>query len=213
MKKNISFLFLIILFAACKENKTTESKELPVVEKIAHAHGFEKWDAVNEIQFKFGENRFWEWKPKTDDIKLTTNTDTISYNRKSMNSTAKKIDRAFINDKFWLLIPFQLIWDTSATISESVEATAPVSKTTMNKITVTYPKKGGYTPGDAYDIFYDNNYFIKEWVYRKGNSHKPTVSNTFENLQDFNGIKIALDHKKNDGNPIAKLSKIKITYN
>ncbi|TXE07151.1 hypothetical protein FUA26_13075 [Seonamhaeicola algicola] len=215
MKKNIFILCVITLFAACKqkETKATEVKKLSVAEKIAHAHGFEKWDAVKEIQFKFGKNRLWNWNPKTDDVKLTTDTDTINYNRKSMDSIAKKADRAFINDKFWLLIPFQLVWDTSATISKPVEATAPISNISMNKITITYSNEGGYTPGDAYDIFYDNNFIIKEWIFRKGNTPEPSLTNTFENLQDFNGIKIATDHTKNDGKPIVKLSEINITYN
>ncbi len=213
MKKSLLILGIIALCFSCKqkEEKIIKAPELSIAQKIANAHGFERWNKVSEVQFKFAGNRLWNWNPKTDAVKLTTNTDTISYNRTSMDSIATKADRAFINDKFWLLIPFQLVWDTSASISEPIEATAPIAKTQMNKITITYAKEGGYTPGDAYDIYFDKDFIIKEWVFRKGNAEAPSLINTFENYQDFNGLKIALDHTKDDGTPIVKLSDVVIT--
>ena len=78
-------------------------------------------------------------------------------------------------------------------------------------ITLTYPSEGGYTPGDAYDIFFDRNYMIKEWVFRQGNSEQASLTNTFENYQDFNGIKIAIDHKKADGNWNLNFADVSIT--
>jgi hypothetical protein len=66
-------------------------------------------------------------------------------------------------------------------------------------ITLTYPSEGGYTPGDAYDIFYTDDFLIREWVYRKGNAKEATMATTFENYKDYNGIKIATDHKMADG--------------
>jgi hypothetical protein len=74
-----------------------------------------------------------------------------------MDSLAIKIDRAFINDKFRALIPFQLVWDDVEYTTETLVA-APISQKLMNKLTITYPDKGGYTPGDAYDIFFDEDY-------------------------------------------------------
>jgi hypothetical protein len=119
-------------------------------------------------------------------------------------------DRAFINDKFWLLVPFQLVWDEGTTISETKREVAPISQTELNKITLTYSNEGGYTPGDAYDLYFDENYRIKEWVYRQGNSETPSMMTTFENYEDFNGLKIAKDHKMADGNFNLYFSNIKV---
>ena len=152
MKKSIFILFVITLSISCKQK--TETKPLSIAEKIANAHGFEHWQNVSEIQFTFAGNRSWTWQPKSDDITLTTSKDTLSYNRKSMDSVSLKADRAFINDKFWLLIPFQLVWDDGITTSEPTKTTAPISNTEMNKITLTYSNEGGYTPGDAYDFYF-----------------------------------------------------------
>jgi hypothetical protein len=89
-----------------------------------------------------------------------------------------------------------LVWDKSTTISDPIKVTAPISKDSINQITVTYPSEGGYTPGDAYDIFYNDDFLIREWAYRRGNSAEPSLVNTFENYITVNGIKFAQDHKQ-----------------
>ena len=209
MKNFIYITLITLLITSCKDNikSIPEVKPLTIAEKIANAHGFENWKNVNEIAFTFNVDkdsthfeRRWVWKPKTNDITSITSTDTISYNRSALDSISLKVDTGFINDKFWLLIPFQLLWDSGTTISTPVKTEAPISKTALNKITLTYSNDGGYTPGDAYDIFYDDHFLIKEWIFRKANQKEPSMMTTFENYKDINGLKLAADHKKPNGN-------------
>lgn len=210
-------LLLICLFVSCKseskdpmsevDTNDIKSEEMSTAQKIANAHGYVNWKNVNRIEFTFkvdrggqsGNGRAWTWFPKQDSIQLTSDTSTINYMRSEMDSTAMKVDPAFINDKFWLLIPFQLVWDEGTTISEAVKANGPISNIEFNKITLTYGNEGGYTPGDAYDIYFDKDYIIREWTFRKGNASTPTMSTTFENYQDFNGLLLARDHKMAQG--------------
>lgn len=200
-------IILLVIVSSCKSEKKPEqsipAKPLTLAEKIANAHGFENWKNVSEIQFTFnvdsGEKHYqrsWTWQPKTNAVTMLTQKDTISYYTNKVDSTTIKADQGFINDKYWALFPFQLVWDTTASLSEPTKVEAPISKAQLNKTTLTYTKEGGYTPGDAYDIFYDDNYNIKEWVFRAGNAAEASITNTFESYQDFNGIKIALEHKK-----------------
>ncbi|TXE16536.1 hypothetical protein ES692_12215 [Psychroserpens burtonensis] len=217
MTRFLTILCMISLLVSCKaetkEENTTpemiseEQKELTVAEKIAQAYGIDNWKNVNEIQFTFnvdrGDSHFersWTWSPKTDNVGLLSNEGDTNYNRKSLDSLSLDADRAFVNDKYWLLSPFQLVWDQGTTISKSTKETAPMSKTKLNKITITYSNEGGYTPGDAYDFYFDDEYLIKEWVFRKGNSVEPSMITSFENYSEFNGIKIAKDHVKSEGN-------------
>jgi len=205
--KNI-YLIIVLVFIVQSCNQSPEKQKETVVlteaQKIANAHGIENWDKVSQLEFRFkvdrensaGSGRLWIWKPKSNDVTLITAIDTISYNRNNIDSTSMRTDRAFINDKFWLLIPFQLVWDEGTTISEPELTEAPISKQQLNRITLTYSSEGGYTPGDAYDLFYDESYLLKEWIYRAGNTPEPSLTNTFENIQDFNGLKLALEHKK-----------------
>ena len=225
MKSLYLSLICILLVSACKSEKTEtqsigeERPPLTVAQEIAIAHGIENWDNVSEVKFTFkvdrdtikGKGRSWVWKPKEDIVILENQTGAIEYTRNKIDSTHINTDRGFINDKFWLLVPFQLVWDASATISESKKAESPINKEELDMITILYGNEGGYTPGDAYDIYYDENYLIKEWTFRKGNSEEPSLTNTFENYQDFNGIKIAIDHKKDNGNWNLNFTDVSIT--
>ncbi len=205
---------------ACKKKEVLPNIPIPLLtaEQIANAHGFEQWKNVSEIAYTFNVDknnkhfeRHWVWKPKTNDVTFMSETDTISYNRSKLDSVSMIIDRNFINDKFWLLIPFQLVWDTGTTILKPIKTKTEISHEVLNKITLIYSKNGGYTPGDAYDIFYDDNFLIKEWIYRKGNRPKPSMTTTFENYQDFNGITLALEHKKRRGNWNLYFTNVSIT--
>ncbi len=102
--------------------------------------------------------------------------DTMQYIRNSIDSINQKFDKAFINDVFWLLAPFNLVWDSGITFIEKKQVIAPISKDTLNQLTVVYSNEGGYTSSDGYDFFYDNEYTIKEWNFRKGNAKKISLS-------------------------------------
>ncbi|MDC8000755.1 hypothetical protein POV26_06885 [Aequorivita todarodis] len=221
MKVTYAALFLLFAVVGCNNNqKSSEnSNSIEVMEKkdsiensdirhqIANTNGFQNWKDVSEIAFTFnvdrGKNHFdrsWVWSPKTGDVSMKSTKDTVNYNRAKMDSLIMKTDAAFINDKYWLLAPFQLVWDDGITVSEKEDAVAPISKDTLNQLTIVYGNEGGYTPGDAYDFFYDENFKIKEWNYRKGNAETPSMSTTWEDYENFNGIEIAKMHKDSTGN-------------
>lgn len=217
MKKITSLLALAIIAIACQEKKN-DSDRLEFVpdhdanpvattaDMIAYKSGIENWKDVSELRFTFnvdrGANHFersWSWKPKTDDVTLYSEKDTIAYNRKKMDSLIMKTDQGFINDSYWLLAPFKLVWDEGTRFSEPVSERAPISKDTLQKITITYGNDGGYTPGDAYDFYYDQEYMVREWVFRKGNDSIPSMITTFEDYEDFNGLTLAKMHQDSTG--------------
>ena len=207
----ICFTILINLLISCKNDKVnpqTKATNLSVAEKIANAHGFNNWKNVNSIRFTFNVDRDtthyerqWKWEPKKNKVTINENKATaFAYNTTSVDSTSILTDEEFINDKFWLLSPFNLVWAEGTTISTPIKDTTIISKTVLNKITLLYSQKGGYTPGDAYDFYYDDNYMIKEWSFRKGNAKTPSLTTKWENYKNFNGLKIATSHKRADSN-------------
>lgn len=207
----IGFCALVTIISCksdVKEPQTSTNPEtsLTIAEKIAYANGFENWKNVSQLEFTFNVDsdsthfeRSWVWNPKTNDVTMISEKDTLSYNRKSVDSLSLNADKGFVNDKFWLLAPYQLVWDTSASISEPIQEESPISKTVMNKVTTTYTNEGGYTPGDAYDFYYDDDFMIKEWVFRQNDSKEPSMMTTWEDYDDYNGIKLAKSHKKAEG--------------
>ncbi len=215
MKTNyLVALFAILMFASCKmEPKKTEETAEPtetektVPERIAEAHGFDNWAAVKEITFTFNVDRdsmhferSWDWEPKTNNVTAISGADTLMYNRNSMDSIALKTNSGFINDRYWLMAPFNLMWDSSNyTYEHTEEATAPISNEPMQKLTIVYANEGGYTPGDAYDFYFKDDYIIREWAYRKSNQEEPNLVSTWEDYVDVEGLQLAQQHNRPDG--------------
>ena len=74
-----------------------------------------------------------------------------------------------------------------------------MSKDTLNMVTITYNDSLGYTPGDAYDIYYHSEFMPREWVYRKGNAEEPSMVTSWEDYKTFEGLKFAEMHKDPSG--------------
>lgn len=219
MKKYIIFTMALIGFLGCKEVKKEEVKEqavaLTILEKVAHAHGFENFKNIKEIAFTFNVDRdtthfqrSWNWNTVTNNVE----TEEITYNRRQVDSLIAKTDAGFINDKYWLLAPFNLVWDKdNFTYEHQNNVQAPISKTPMQQLTIVYGNEGGYTPGDAYDFYFGSDYIIKEWVFRRGNQSEASTVTTWEDYVDTNGLKIAKMHKNEDGSFKLYFTDLKVT--
>ncbi len=228
MKTLLLFIMCAILCLSCKnevkkENKYDEDVEVrdpklitetenpkisTTANAIASANGLQNWNRIKEIKFTFNVDRdtlhferSWTWKPKENIVSMVSQKDTITYNRNKIDSTSQRADQGFINDKYWLLAPFNLVWDAdSFTSKHEAIAPAPISGKNMQKFTIVYNTEGGYTPGDAYDFYFEGDFIIKEWVFREKNAKEPSLITSWEDYQTYNGIKIAKTHRKKEEN-------------
>jgi hypothetical protein len=216
--KNILFsLVLLVLVSSCKNTKETE---VSTTQQLAQTAGLNNWNDVEEIKFTFNVDkngttvmsRKWKWNPNTDAVQLIAREDTVNYNRKAaLDSIQISTDRGFINDVYWLLPEYKLIWDQGTSITEEKSQIAPISKETLDKVTILYTGDGGYTPGDAYDIYYDNKHKIKEWAYRRQNDTAIGMATTFEDFKTVKGLTFATTHKTADGSTNINFTDIEIT--
>jgi len=191
------------------------SEEPAIGEKIAQAYGIGGFGEIEEIKFTFnvkkGEtaaSRSWVWMPKTDRVTYLGDGKTheaITYNRKDLSDTGsesfREIDSHFINDQYWLLFPFHLVWDNAAKVELHPEnVKLPIGGGTGRMVSVIYPSEGGYTPGDRYELFLGDNNMIAEWIYRRGGAEKPTVIATWEDNRHMGPIVMSLNHVGADKN-------------
>tara|TARA_B100000678_G_scaffold39491_2_gene29130 strand:+ start:2639 stop:3391 length:753 start_codon:yes stop_codon:yes gene_type:complete len=221
MKKIFFPLLVMLSIISCKNTESDKSdsemtsanttvaaaeEKDGIANTIAMANGFDKFKDATEVEFTFNvkvndtvrSSRHWKWNKKTSEISLTEGDSTKTYTKNdSIPKNKVSIDQKFINDSYWLLFPYQLVW-SDPKLTEEKEVAAPISGDTLNKLEVAYSTDGGYTPGDTYDIYYGNDYMIEEWVYKAAGGDRQ-MATTWEDYKEFKGIPIATMHKSGDG--------------
>ena len=201
--KYFSILFLSIVLFCCNQPAEENAGN-----KIAVANGFNNFKKVQMLEFTFNaqrdtakaSSRHWQWFPQTNDVVFITDSSTIKFKRNDTTTQElKKLNAKFTNDEYWLVYPFHLNMDKGFDLVDSSLKTAPICGKEMHKITVKYNDKDGYTPGDMYDLFLDENDRIQEWVYHNAGSAEPSMITSWENYKDFNGLQLSQEHKSKDG--------------
>ena len=202
--KHVFFLLCIIFLQCCNQPSTEKN----IGNQIAEANGVENFKNVQMLEFIFNvqhdtaaaSSRHWQWFPKTNEVVFITDSSTTKFKRTDTSTQElKKLNARFTNDEYWLLYPFHLDWDKGMELLDSNMKPAPISGKSMHKIITKYNNKDGFTPGDMYILYLDVNQHIQEWEYHKSGSAEPSLITTWENYKDFNGLKIAQDHKSKDG--------------
>lgn len=212
MKRVLSVCMLVLFLTGCKNkpeksaiSETPSTKEESITTKIALANGFGNFEKVNQLNFTFNvkvndtvrSQRFWKWYPRENKIELTEKGEFYAYSKNdTLDETARETDQKFINDTYWLLFPFQLMW-SDFEFEFNQTTTAPISQEQMQGLTVHYSSDGGYTPGDTYHLYFTDDFKIKEWTYESSGGR--TLSTTWEDYETFNGILISKTHKSPDG--------------
>jgi hypothetical protein len=209
-----------ILAAACPA--TSWARELPpVVQQMAKTYGLDSFSKIDGIRFTFNAelpgiklpSRSWEWNPKTDTVSYRAKdkdgkTVTAEYPRAQLGSQSdtvkSKIDPAFINDQYWLLLPFHAVWDGSATVTDDGMQKLPLGKGSAERILMKYPSQGGYAPGDTWELYLGPDKRIEEMVYRRGAARKPgVVTVTWSGYKEAGPLLVSTDHRGTaDGKPL-----------
>src|SRR5262249_22672499 len=118
----ICFLISGVLVLAAT---TTQAQKAPIAEQIAKAYGLDQFGQIEAIRYTFSlpifkVSRTWTWEPKADRVTYegkdkAGNPVKVTYVRSQLSSqpenVQKEIDPGFINDQYWLVFPFHLVWD------------------------------------------------------------------------------------------------------
>lgn len=212
MKRILFTLLMSGILLACQPETTTPDT-LPM--KVAMAYGFDQMDQVNTLAFTWNVQRdsvnvlsrsyIWNMKDQTVDY---SDADT-AYQYSLLSDSLPPADRAFINDKYWAMMPYQLAWDAGYTFEAVEGAASPLKGTTSTKLTIIYNSEDGYTPGDAYDLYLDENNKILEWTFRRGNGEQGATW-TWENEIKVGPLTFAQDHMGANGNRFIWISDLSV---
>ena len=215
----IGFLVFWVLVLAATSRAQTHS---PIAEQIAKAYGLDSFGQVEAIRYTFnlrapGRNlsRSWVWQPKTRQISYEGKDNNgkpvkVTFIQSQLNSKSaivkEKIDWFFVNDNYWLIFPFHVYWDsTGAHVQEMGMQKLPLGKGSAKLVTVQYPK-GGYTPGDTWDLYVGSDNRIEEFVYHRGDPKSPVpgiVIVTWAGYKKAGPLLFSTEHRGTaDGKPM-----------
>jgi len=199
----IRLLVLGALLAAA----TSWAQKPHIVDQIAKTYGLDSFSQIDAIRYTFNAgatkteiSRGWVWEPKTGRVTYEGKDKAgkpvkVTYLRSQVGSepanVKDEIDPEFINDQYWLLFPFHLVWDTDAKAEDTGMHKLPLGKGSATRVVVTYPAAaGGYQPGDLWELFIGPDNRIREWVY-----HRERLVTTWEDYRKAGPLLVALAHR------------------
>src|SRR4029077_20809 len=190
-----------------------------IAEKIAKTYGLDSFGQIEAIRYTWNLelpgvklSQKWEWEPKTGRVSYEGKDRAgkpvkATYLRSQLGSqpadVKDQIDPAFINDQYWLVFPFHVIWDTSADVQDTGKHKLPLGKGSAERVVVKY-SSGGYTPGDTWELYVGSDNRVEEFIFRHGGNAKPSlVVATWAGYKKAGPLLISREHHGTaDGKPL-----------
>jgi hypothetical protein len=211
----LSLFGVLVLAATCWAQQRP-----PIAEKLAKTYGLDSFGQIEAIRYTFnlqlpGLNlsRSWIWEPKSGQVTYEGKDRSgkpvkVTYLRSQLSSqpanVKENIDPDFINDQYWLVFPFHVYWDTSATVEDAGMQKLQLGKGSAKKVAVKYPSEGGYSPGDTWELYLGTDGRVQELVFHHGGSVKPSVViATWVGYKKAGPLLISTEHRGTaDGKPL-----------
>ena len=213
----LAFSMLLLIFPATSRAQ----QRPPIAEQMAKTYGLDSFGQIEGIRYSFTAelpgvtlSRSWEWNPKTDTVSYQGKDKSgkpvkVTYQRSQLGSQSdavkKQIDPAFINDQYWLLLPFHVIWDGSATVTDGGMHKLPIGNGAAEQLVMKYPSQGGgYAPGDTWELYVGADKRVEQMIYRRGGTAKPRlVIATWAGHKKAGPLLVSTDHRGTaDGKPV-----------
>ena len=217
---HVSVIRVLLFGALCPPASVSAQQRPAIADQIAKTYGLDSFGQVDAIRYTFNVDagpklkvsRSWVWEPKADQVSYEGKDKDgkpvkVTYKRSQLASqpavVKDQVDPGFVNDQYWLLFPFHLVWDAGPTVKDDGMQKLPLGKGSAKKVSVTYPS-GGYTPGDTWILFVGTDGRIRELEFHHGGTVKPSlVLATWAGYKKAGPLLLSLDHRGTaDGKPL-----------
>ena len=208
-----AFRVLTVLGVMILASTSWAQQRPAIVYKLAKTYGLDSYGQVDAIRYTFNLqlpalklklSRTWTWEPKTGQVTYEGPDKDgkpvkVTYLRSQLSSqpdsVKNDVDPGFVNDNYWLLLPFHIYWDKGATVTDEGTQKLPIGKGTADKLVVKYPSGVGYTPGDTWELYLGSDGRIQAMVYHRGGPKKPSlVTTTWAGYKMAGPLLISTEH-------------------
>ncbi len=179
--------------------------------------GWENWNSIRYISWNFFGRRDLIWDKKQDRVRIESADDSITYlvnlntvtgkvwvkgqllpSGDSLNNMLKRAKSMWINDSYWLVMPFKLK-DSGVTLKylgEDSLMTGPpcnVLQLTFNNV--------GDTPQNKYQVYVDlTDNLVKQWAYYSdANQDSANFVRPWDNYKKYGNILLSADRSDGGG--------------
>lgn len=184
---------------------------------MAAMGGRENWDKTRFISWNFFGRRDLVWDKKEGNVRIESAPDSTIYlvnvntlkgrvqikgqeltEADSLQQMLEKAKSIWINDSYWLVMPFKLK-DTGVTLKYLGEDTV-ANGLKCNVLELTF-KNVGVTPENKYRVYVDlNDNLVKQWAYYK-DAGQDSASQIwpFDNYKRYGNILLSADRSDSKG--------------
>ncbi|MBK8502846.1 MAG: hypothetical protein IPL46_11870 [Saprospiraceae bacterium] len=196
----------------------SDAKAIEIADQVMLAMGGRKaWDDTRVIGWNFNGRRYLIWDKQTGDVRIDVPQDTAVYllnvdggnlkvkmkgeeitDNDSLKALYKRGESMWINDSYWLVMPFKLK-DSGVTLKYIGEDTTQAG-VPSEVLQLTFQNVGN-TPDNMYQVWVDqSDNLIKQWsYYAKFDQEKPPAIWPWDNYQTFGSIKLSADRSDDRG--------------
>jgi hypothetical protein len=214
-RSEMNGLYLTFVFAfsmlLISPGPSRAQESTPIAQQIAKAYGLDSFGQIEAIRYtwnaELGDLKLshnWEWSPKTDTVSYEGKDKEgkevkATYRRSELGSQSDAIknviDPAFVNDQYWLILPFHFVWDGPTATDEGMQK-LPTGDASAQRVVMKYPSEGGYQPGDTWDLYVSADKRIEAIVYHRGAPNPPPklVIATYTDYKKAGPLLISMDH-------------------
>jgi len=221
--RRVSVISLLAFVSLLFPGAARAQQRPAIAERTAKEFGIDSFGQIEAIRYTFSANfgtvqisRTWTWEPKAGRVTYEAkdrsgNPVKVTYLRSELSTQSADvkddIDPGFMNDQYWLIFPFHVIWDSTPTVTDMGIQKLPLGKGSADHLVVKYPSEGGYTPGDTWELFIGADNRVREFIYRRGGPKKPSlVITTWSDYKKAGPLLVAMDHRGTaDGQPFRVL--------
>ena len=191
----------------------SDARAIEIADQVMRAMGGrENWDATRFLAWKFFGRRLHVWDKLTGDLRFEEKDLVVLMNIHTregrvwkggvlftqQDSTAKFLKRgyrAWINDSYWLAMPYKLK-DSGVTLKFSGEGKMENGRD-AHILTLTF-ENVGVTPQNKYDVYVDKErLLVEEWAfYRNAEDEEPRFRNSWTNWVRHGNILLSAERGK-----------------
>jgi len=193
---------------------------------MAASGGRENWDRSRYFSWVFAGGRKHVWDKKTGDVRIESFKDSTTYlmnvgtmegkvsvknksveDKEELDKLLKKGKSIWINDSYWLVMPFKLK-DDGVTLKYEKEDTTQ-NGSLADVITMTFENVGD-TPDNKYEVYIDKeSKLVSQWSYfRTVEQDSANFTMPWADYKKFGNILLANDHGRLKLTDIAVLDEV-----